>query len=199
MNISLGRALSTLAITAGLALSTAGAASAANLAVDDARGDVLAYDGSSETEADGTPAPGVRNGDVLRTTFQHRDRRIAIRMKYADLRRRGDVFAHEMRIVTNDSKRWDVVVYAAPQMWRGQAEMARGNGNPVECKIAHRIDYDTDVLVVSFPRTCVGKPRWVRIGAGGWWMDGSQFYMDDAQRPGRVFENLRLSTRIRRG
>lgn len=201
MNISLGRTISTVAIAVGLTLGTAGTAAAQTFSVQDARGDVLAYDMASDSDT-GTPAPGVENGDVWRTVFRHNDRRISARIKFADLQRRGVMSGYIVRVVTNEKVRRDVIIYAGPQHWRGDSQMARPNGNPVECNIAHNINYDTNVLTLSFTRSCVSDPRWVRMGAGSFWMNGAAqtAYQDDAQLPGRVNDTtVKLSPRIRRG
>jgi len=202
MTLSLGRALSTVALTAGLTLATAGTAAAETYAALDAHGDVLAYDASGDPEAAGTPAPGVKNGDVWRTVFKHADRRVSVRIKFADLRRKGVMSGFVVRVATNEKVRRDVVVFAGPKQWRGQAQMMRPNGNPVDCAVKHNINYDTNVVTMSFPRTCVSEPRWVRMGAGSFWMDGASntAYQDDAQLSGRVNQTtVKLSPRIRRG
>lgn len=198
MTISLGRTISTLAVAAGLALGTVGTAAAAELTVKDARGDVSKFDMTTEST---TPAPGVKNGDVLRTVFRHNDGRISVRMKFTDLARQGQVLAAGMRVVTNENVKRDVTIMAGPNMWRGQAMMSRPNGNPVVCNIQHKIAYDTNVVTLSFPRSCVSDPRWVRLGAASMWMTASNdMYGDDAQISGSLNENnLKLSGRIRRG
>lgn len=198
MKLSLGRTISTLAVAAGLALGTVGTAAAAELTVKDARGDVSKFAAASETT---TPAPGVKNGDVLRTAFRHNDRRISARVKFTELARIGQLGVHGLRLVTNEGVRRDVSILATKNMWRGQAEMSRPNGMPVDCDITHKIDYATNVVTLSFPRACVSDPRWVRLGFGSVWMKSADTaYGDDAQISGGLNENnLKLSGRIRRG
>ncbi|HSJ19223.1 MAG TPA: hypothetical protein VK964_01495 [Nocardioidaceae bacterium] len=197
MKLSLGRSLTTLAVAAGLTLAAAGPAVAQSHTHLDARGDVTAYSMQTEEEA---PAPNVKNGDIVRTALHHRQHRIAVRIKFVDLRRvgfRGD----GIRVVTNEGVRREVTTFASPGMWRGEAEMMRPNGNPVDCDIKLGMDYDKNVVTVSFPRKCVSDPRWVRIGVGSFWaqMEAEKAFMDDAQRDGKVYENLRLSPRLKRG
>jgi hypothetical protein len=197
MTLSLGRALSTLALTVGLAVATAGSASAEDLAVKDAKGDLVSFDMETETT---TPAPEVKDADILRTVLRHNARRIVVRVKYAELRHRGQLFSQGIRIVTNEGVRREASIYAAPHMWRGQSDMGRPNGNPVDCAIKHAINYDTNVVTLSFPRSCVSDPRWVRLGVGAFWMDGqSNVYVDDALISGHINENnLKLSPRLRK-
>ena len=198
MTISLGRTVSTLAVAAGLALGTAGTAAAAELTVNDARGDVQAFDMTTDEPS---AAPAVKNGDITRTVFRHNDRRISVRGKFADLARKGDMNGFVVRIVTNEGVRRDVTVFAAPNMWGGQATMARPSGQEVTCDVDHKIAYDTNVLTVSFPRSCVSDPRWVRLGFGSVRMESAanQYYGDDAQISGHLNANFKLSGRIRRG
>jgi hypothetical protein len=198
VKISLGRSLTTLALAAGLTVAAAGPAAAQNLTHVDQRGDVRSFDMQTEEEA---PAPTMKNGDIVRTVLQHRQHRIAVRIKFADLTRagfRGD----GIRIVTNDGVRREVTAFAFPGMWRGEAEMTRPNGQSVECDVKVSMDYDKNVVAMSFPRTCVKDPRWVRIGVMSFWMNmkTEKAFVDDAQRDGRFNENgPKLSPRLKRG
>lgn len=200
MTLSLGRTALTLALAAGLTFTTAGTASAEGLTVRDARGDVQAHDMQTEEP---TGQAGVANGDIVRTVMRHNDRRISVRIKYVDLRKKvGDGRVDVVRVVTNEGVRRDAHVFAGPGMWRGEAGMSRPNGNPVDCGVKHKIDYDKNVTTLSFPRRCVSNPRWVRLGVGAMWMksQASVYYADDAQIDGRVKANsLELSKRLRRG
>lgn len=199
MTLSLGRTALTLALAAGLTFTTAGTAAAEGLTVRDARGDVQARD--METD-EPTGQAGVANGDIVRTVMRHNDSRISVRIKYVDLRKAGDGRGDVVRVVTNEGVRRDVQVFAAPGMWRGDAGMSRPNGNPVDCGVTHKINYDKNVTTLSFPRTCVSNPRWVQLGVGAMWMkfQASVYYADDAQLDGRVKANsLELSKRLRRG
>jgi hypothetical protein len=197
VKLSLGRSLSIFAVTAGLTVAAAGPATAQSLTHLDQRGDVQSISMESEEQS---PAPNVKNGDIVRTAIHHRQHRIAVRIKFAQLRRvgfRGDF----VRVVTNEGVRRDVMAFAGPGMWRGEAEMTRPNGKPVECDIRLGIDYDKNVVTMSFPRKCVSDPRWVRVGVGSFWSKGEteEAYMDDAQRDGKVTEYLKLSPRLKRG
>lgn len=199
MTLSLGRTALTLALAAGLTFTTAGTAAAESLTVRDARGDVQARD----METDEPTGQGeVANGDIVRTVMRHSDRRISVRIKYVDLRKAGDGRGDVVRVVTNEGVRRDVTVFAAPGAWRGDAGMTRPNGNPVDCDVTHKINYDKNVTTLSFPRKCVSDPRWVQLGVGAMWMkfQASVYYADDAQLDGRVKANsLELSKRLRRG
>jgi hypothetical protein len=198
LNLSLGRSLTTLAVAAGLTVAAAGPAAAQSHTHVDQRGDVHSISMEPEEQ---TPAPNVKNGDIVRTAIHHRQHRIAIRVKFADLRRVG-FRSDGIRIVTNEGVRREVMTMAGPGMWRGEAEMYRPNGRPVECDIKLGMDYDKNVVTVSFPRTCVSDPRWVRVGVASFWAqkDSEKAFVDDAQRDGKLSENgSKLSPRLTRG
>lgn len=199
MNASLGRTISTLALAAGLSVATAGTAAAEELTVTDGRGDVQVLDMATDGW---TPAPAVKNGDVSRAVLRHNDGRISVRVKFRDLARKGSMSGHVVRVVTDEGVKRDVNVFAGPGMWGGEAMMSRPNGQEVACKVDHKIAYGTNVVTLSFPRACVSAPRWVRLGFGTMWMDGTgtHYYGDDAQIDGELDESrLRLSLRLRRG
>lgn len=199
MNASLGRTISTLALAAGLSVATAGTAAAEELTVTDGRGDVQVLDMATDGW---TPAPAVKNGDVSRAVLRHNDGRISVRVKFRDLARKGSMSGHVVRVVTDEGVKRDVNIFAGPNMWRGEAMMSRPNGQEVACKVDHKIAYGTNVVTLSFPRACVSAPRWVRLGFGTMWMDGTgtHYYGDDAQIDGELDESrLRLSPRLRRG
>jgi hypothetical protein len=197
VKLSLGRSLTAFAVAVGLTVAAAGPAAAQTLTHVDQRGDVRSFAMQTDEEA---PAPNMKNGDIARTVLQHRQNRIAVRIKFVALNRagfRGDV----IRIVTNDGVRRNVETFAGPGMWRGQAEMTRPNGDTVECDIKLSMNYDKNLVTMSFPRSCVKDPRWVRIGVVSYWLQMSteKAYADDAQRDGRINEHIKLSPRLKRG
>ena len=201
MASTLRRSIITLALAAGLATGTAGAAAAQSLTHVDQRRDVLAFDNQTNEPAGKGTAPAA---DIWRTTLFHNQNRIIAKVKFADLRRVGAIQADLVHVVTNEGLKRDVTVVAGQGMWSGQATMTRPNGNAVTCDVAHKIDYVANTIVVSFPRSCVSDPRWVRIAIGSVWarqMDDKYFYADDAQRDQAVNKRgiFQLSPRLRRG
>jgi hypothetical protein len=198
---SLLRGTVTVALAAGLTAGAAGLAHAESLRVDDPRGDLLGYVMTTDEYDEPPPPPqlrpGVANGDIVRTSFRHTDRRIAVRAKFAELRRVG-MRRDVLRVVTNEGVRRNVNILVEMGVWAGEADMTRPNGKEVRCAVRHRIDYDTNVVTVSFPRGCVSNPRWVRAGFGSEWATIDRWFADDAQRDGEVFDNLALTKRLRR-
>jgi hypothetical protein len=57
--------------------------------------------------------------------------------------------------------------------------------------LRHTIDYRTHTVRISVPRTCLGNPTWVRVGADtATWSEAREAYhSDDALRRG---ENARI-------
>lgn len=202
---SLRRGIISLALAAGMTVTSLGPTAAQTLTVNDARGDVLRYtmpaDETAEPEPEAVADPSVTNGDVLRTTIRHSARRIAVRVKFADLKRAGMFRGDFLSLRTNEGVRREVSLMAGQGLWRGETDMARPSGRPVKCAIRHRIDYGTNVVKLSFPRRCASSPRWVQVGLGSMWAgtDMETFYMDDAQIAGEVRDVLVWSPRVRRG
>ncbi|WP_203336489.1 hypothetical protein [Nocardioides limicola] len=185
-----------VALAVAATLLPAGAANAAEHTVRDARGDVVAVNPETDEQ---TPSD-VANGDIVRARFIHGQRAFVLRAKFRSLDRKGSVVRGDfIRITTNDRVRRNVEVWAAPANWDGTAHFKRPNGDVVMCQISHRINYGKNTLTVRVPRTCLQNPRWIRVGFGSVWGDGSTLFMDDAQRNGTIKGKLALSPRIRRG
>jgi hypothetical protein len=70
---------------------------------------------------------------------------------------------------------------------------------PVTCSgMRHSFDYARNVATVSIPRSCLGKPSWVRIGTQHSWFDkAGVMSVDDAGRAGwSESDDVALSGRI---
>lgn len=201
MSISLGRTIATLAVAAGLAVGTAGVASAQTLSVADAAGDVQSVDLTSN-QPTVTPQPTVTNGDIVNTVFTHSLRRINVTVQFADLQKVGVFRGDFLEVKTNEGVRRDVLLFAAKGHWRGRMMMVRRDGTQVHCRLDHSIDYDSNIVTLGFPRGCVSKPRWVKLGLGSVWADDKTMYADDSQLTGGLdqsSDDLTLSPRLRRG
>src|SRR6476659_7669592 len=130
------------ALLSTLAVGQAGAADAQSFSKQDAQGDVRSFTGTSNTTA---PETATADGDIQVVRMTHTDRRIGVRIKFADLQKTGDVRGHVLRVVTNEGMHRDVVLAAGPQLWSGHSEMDRPNGNKVRCAVRHSIDYTAHV------------------------------------------------------
>ena len=126
-------------------------------------------------------APERTRNDVSNTTLAHGARRVAIKVNYVDLKKRtGEFQSLHILMKTNEGARRHVALVAEPQLWSGATMMFRGNGASMRCAVRHAIDYDANVMRVSFPRRCASNPRWVkfRIGVSAQGDDG--YFADDA-------------------
>lgn len=123
----------------------------------DASGDVVSFTKSADT-----PAPAQVNGDVVRSTVRHKAKRVVLTMRFNDLDGSGyTVFAYSVR--TSKMTR-DVALVTFPGHHAGKVVMTTPKGKKVRCRLARSIDYTANTATVSIPRSCVGKPRWVKVG-----------------------------------
>ena len=185
------------AVLTTLAIGPAGAANAQSLSRQDAERDVRSFTGTSNTTA---PETATADGDILVVRMTHTDRRIEVRIQFADLQKTGDVRGHVVRVVTNEGVHRDALLVAGPQFWAGRSELDRPNGNKVRCSVRHSIDYTAHVVTIGFPRSCVSNPRWVRLGVGSFTSVDQKTYVDDALLANKVDANtVVLSPRLKRG
>ncbi len=87
----------------------------------------------------------------------------------------------------------------------------------MKCRgLSHHIDYTANTVTMSVPRSCLGRPGWIKAGAAsvrlagmGDVVDGSnadqapdpaviEQYVDDAHA-GKLGDNIKYSPRLRRG
>jgi hypothetical protein len=192
-------------LTVGTLAVVPSAAEARSIVVPDAREDLI------QPHVEGTPpAPGRVDGDIVRSTFRHKHTRIRVRVGLGQLRRNFSFLAFAVPVRTNEGLNRYVLLTVDSDNggpWRGSAAMYRYNDDAVvRCRVHRRVDYDANALVIGFPRTCVSKPRWVRLGAAltvyGWpRADGTTAsFEDDALLDGRISSRLAHSSRkIHRG
>ena len=76
-------------------------------------------------------------------------------------------------------------------------------GDVVHCRMQHSIDYADNVIKLSFPRRCISRPHWIRVGVGAVRIsddaDDSKVYEDDGFKDNKVGNSVYLSRRIVRG
>jgi len=194
----LTRPLVVAALAAGLVVAGSSAVQAQSITDPDTARDMVRIDW--EIEDDVRPAPKQVRNDVLRTTLTHSATRISIRVKYAELRRLGGGYTQYMQMVTNEGVRRGLEVSADQSRWAGRTYLWRErDGGRVRCAIRHSIDYTRNVIAVSFPRQCVGSPRWVKFRVWANRYENTGIYQDDALRDeARVASNPVQSRRVYR-
>lgn len=168
----------------------------------DAVGDVrsVAYDSATGqvVESPSTAEPAAKLGDIARIKVSHRSSSLTFVLRYRDLAKAGFRHVHEVVIVTPQYARY-VDLVAGPGNWKGKAQMSRPNGKKVRCSIDRRIDYRDNVVTIEVPRSCVGNPKVVRVGAVALVGYGAKIFYDEAYSAGGEFTDpFTLSPKIRR-
>lgn len=183
------RLLATIVMAGALLVSSAGAASAQNWSVADPKGDVRSrtldvYDGST------VPSPTRAVGDIWRTSISHTSTTVVVRITMRQLPAgKSDIGA---------TIRTPASTYSLFRMDYGIPELLlvrHGQGGTVRCG-AKGFRYVGTSAVLTVPRRCIGRPRWVRVGSNvsTTTRTGTQ-YFDDGLRD--VWGNYRgLSPRI---
>ena len=127
-------------------------------------------------------------------------------MTFVDLSRRGDAdHGIRMFVRTNEGVGREILLFYSGRRTKVQMSRLGAQGGRVRCAIHRTVDYRHDVVVVGFPRRCVSRPSWVRIGvfAVAWLHDANDSFLiddaqvDGAQDPTRL--DVEFSPRIRRG
>jgi hypothetical protein len=184
------------AVAVALVPLSAPAASAARLTVADARGDMIKVE---EGGGNPRPAPGATIGDAVRSTFRHTDRRVVVRVEFADLApvgRRLNLWV-DLRDETGHTSILGVEATRADR--DGHPILMTNRGRDIACSVTHRISYRRDVIRASVPRRCLGNPASVRFSVltehvRRSWADA---YLDNAL--GESLEHRSWSDPVRRG
>lgn len=128
----------------------------------DARRDVVHFD--TETE-ERRPAPRDRSTDIVRTVVDHRTARTVVQARTRQLERS----AYRMMIVeilTSGDRRFELVVDYARTPIDARISLRRfATGRDVPCPGASwSLTWSTKQVGVSVPNSCLGDPRWIRVG-----------------------------------
>lgn len=177
-------------------VTTSPASAQARTEVDvDAVGDVANFADESLV-----PAPERTIGDISGSTLTHSATRVGVRVDFVDLQKVG-FLGLEVTTITNEGVRRHVSLHAYRGVWAGETYMF-GSRRVIRCAIRHSVDYEANVVRLSFPRRCASDPRWVkfRVGAVTGESDDN-LYGDDALRDRALNEqdrNWALSNRVYR-
>jgi hypothetical protein len=159
--VKLSRAIVTVAVAAVVPLLPA-AAYADHYTRGDAAGDVASTVGQSDAY---TPAPERVEGDVISSTVKHGARTVVMTLAYRDLADSAEVDEHVYFVHTNRMNRV-VRLFANSSNPGGKAVLTKVNGKKVRCNVRRHIDYNLNTAKVIVPRSCLGQPRWVKVGMG---------------------------------
>jgi hypothetical protein len=131
----------------------------------DATGDVTADDLSGD---DPVLDPSWTNGDITLFSARHRHHRVTARLKLAELRRGpGELWvSHRFRFLTSRGGGFEVLGTVGLDGGGPQGVWRLSAGRNLRCRgLRHAIDYRANTVGISVPRSCLGRPRWVRVGA----------------------------------
>lgn len=169
-----------LGVTVAAAVLAPTAAEAKSYRHVDATGDMFSTTSSTKTF---TPAPDRIVGDIVSTTIRHKSRNVVIQVQYRDLVANSEIDAHYFVIRTSKMRR-DVSLVSAGSFPAGRVQMTKANGTKVSCHVGRRIDYSLNTATVVVPRSCLGRPRWVKVGMAAAELTGlgstDPQYVDDA-------------------
>jgi len=129
------------------------------LVLTDPTGDVWAVAEGEDAHWDS--AADVPAADVVRAVVRHGRRNLVARMTFANLRR-VEPQSYSVTFVTRE-RYGAVFVQAGPGRWRGRHLLVDEQFGRVKCPgLRHHIDYGTDEVATVLPRSCIGRPAWVR-------------------------------------
>lgn len=183
------------------------AAHAQELVTEDAVADVVTVGPTEEGEGDLAnlvPTPDNLTVDVVRTVVDHGARRLRVRVDLRELGRDRHYFA-VLRVRTATAT-FEVETEKLGR--RPMADMTR-RGSSVECPRLRTVsDRASSRATVTLPTSCLGDPRWVRVGVGVAVLttatnaEGAEevaVLADDAHRAGDVRDRIALGPQVRRG
>ncbi|GAA5146816.1 hypothetical protein GCM10023340_18290 [Nocardioides marinquilinus] len=143
--------LAAVAVCVGL---TVAPASAERVTGRDGRADV------TRTDDDGTSTVAWANFDVVRYAVRYGEHRISAVVRFRSLVPGRDVFA--MVYLRPPGRRDDLPPTVAVTAGRGhRAGTSVLIGVERRCRPRHRVDYRRDLVRMSFPARCLGRPRYV--------------------------------------
>jgi hypothetical protein len=186
------RLLSTGLASLTLLLLPIPAADAQQLHLDDTVGDV------ARVRRDGTfvSAGRATYPDLASVVAGHRRRSITLLARYRDLRPAGVTSAFNLTLATPDGTRVPFDVITEPGVRDGYIEPHEGVGvgdffctdtqNPDRRYPQWDVDYRRDAFRIRVPRTCLGRPEWVRVGFVSAVDQGPRGNLYDVPGQGRV-------------
>ena len=180
---------------------------AEELVIDDAVADVVTVGPTQEGQGDLAnlvPTPDNLTVDVVRTVVRHDARRLRVRVDLRELGRERQYFA-VLRVRTPTGT---FEVEAEHLARRPEADLT-GRVGHVECPRLRAVsDRASSRATVTVPASCLGDPRWVRVGVGvavlttattAEGVEEVAILADDAQRVGDVRDQIALGPKVRRG
>lgn len=194
-------------IAGAFALTAAGVAPAhaAKYVHDDAAADqtrTTCTDPANPATCTDAVDPAVANGDITRVAVRHAARKVFVNTTYTDVSTSADESMQLVQVVTNSGMRRLAAIYTPANSEDASVVLIRPNGKLVRCRNMGAVrDTTANVMQVVIPRSCLGSPRWVKVGVGHAAapdFDGEVGVGDDALVSGALSDDIALSPRIRR-
>lgn len=136
-------------------------------------------------------APGHRTGDYVKVKIWHQVRAVRVVGKLRRLDRTGEGMMQLVQVRTPDGTDHSFSVFAGPGAWKGV-----DSDLDEDCVVGHKVNYARDRWSMRISRSCLGRPRWVRVGVGFISIGRRDaLFADDAQLR-RVRRDLTLSPRL---
>lgn len=135
--------------------------------VRDGRRDVWSWTPTAAGKGRFVRAPGRVNVDLAFLTVRHRKRDVLVRAGYADLRKEGAPYGLSVDFRTDTGvRRHASFVASRAGDWLGRTSLLDQHRSSVGCLRKHtHVSYRRDGIWMTFPRKCLGNPRWVQFRA----------------------------------
>lgn len=171
---------STYAVAASVTVAAALAASPATAAVDshdDAVRDVVLTSGDGSTNV-----PANKTADITSFAVAHTAKKVVVKIRLRDLRDNEPFAVLQVR-AEGSSERY-MATWLRDQDQQERLYLAHEAGL-VECpSLTARASFETDLLTISMNRSCLGLPRWVRVGGMTGVNGHGKYYLDFSHREG---------------
>src|SRR4051794_12600750 len=159
-------------------------ASADSYVRSDPSGDVV----KAVFDPDGTVRqPGRKDGDIVASGVSHGPRRVHVALRMRDIGRSGGRETISASRFRRKKRVREVTLTADPRSGQGHVNVYNRRGNNAPCRgVRWSISYPDDLVTLSIPRRCLGRPGWVRVGMGVANLVGHEpdLYSDDAMTNG---------------
>jgi hypothetical protein len=111
---------------------------------------------------------GVPRADVVSFSAVHGRNNLRLVLTFRNLKKvvaAGEASDYYVDIKTPTMERI-AEVWTERRIWQGHHYLLNGQGDPARQRgMTHHVGYLTDTVSIVIPRTLLGNPRWVRVGA----------------------------------
>lgn len=188
----------TTAIACSAVLLASPSAFADKSSARDTSGDALSF---AEGDIDNAVMdPAHTDADITKSWVNHTDGRVNIKVKLRDLTSIGSgEFRQLYADIKTNKNHQAAITYKFGGEKTGFA-LVRGK-KEIRCRgVRNTISPSLNIIKISVPRSCLGKPTWVKVGMAALSGSGTQFHHDDALSSRSDLTNgLRYTPKLRKG